>query len=122
MIKITGYCPMGCGQTLFLGEGGYVTCSMLSCPNPTSVSDLLDDLQTEHVMTVTREGFTLRHPLRERIGRKLEECEMLDLIHQTPIGQWEATTGISWTDIIPGATFTVDADLRMWRLDGPPVV
>lgn len=115
MTRVAGYCPMGCGQTLFLGEGGYVTCSMLACPNPAAVSDLLDDPQTEHVMTVTREGFTIRHPWRERIGRRLEECEVFDLIQQTPVGQWEATTGVPWTDITPGAAFTVDADLRMWR-------
>jgi hypothetical protein len=24
--KVMGNCPMGCGDTLFLGSGGYVTC------------------------------------------------------------------------------------------------
>lgn len=32
--KVAGQCPMGCGETLFLGEGGHVTCSVISCPDP----------------------------------------------------------------------------------------
>lgn len=34
---VQGYCPMGCGRTLFLGEGGHVTCSWAMCPNPSAV-------------------------------------------------------------------------------------
>lgn len=31
---VKGRCPSCHGQSLFLGEGGYVTCSYLSCPDP----------------------------------------------------------------------------------------
>lgn len=31
---ITNECPNGCGKTLFVGEGGYVTCSFRNCPEP----------------------------------------------------------------------------------------
>ena len=40
--KVAGYCPMGCGQTLFLGSGGYVTCSWVECPEPDVASTLLE--------------------------------------------------------------------------------
>lgn len=39
--KVQGYCPMGCGATLFLGEGGHITCSWLECPRPHAADELL---------------------------------------------------------------------------------
>lgn len=111
---VVGYCPMGCGETLFLAAGGHVTCSMIGCPNPTAVDDLLGDPMTNHVMTVTKEGFTLRHPLRERVGGQLENCETFDRIQRTPVGQWARITGILWSEIKPGAQFVVSDDLAMW--------
>lgn len=40
---VQGTCP-GCGMdgTLFLGSGGYVTCSSLSCPEPDAATRVLD--------------------------------------------------------------------------------
>ena len=39
--RITNRCP-SCGhQTLFVGNGGYLTCSWLGCKAPSLVSDLL---------------------------------------------------------------------------------
>jgi len=41
-MKLQGFCPMGCGETLILGDEGYATCGRLCCPDPTAVSlDLL---------------------------------------------------------------------------------
>lgn len=39
---VAGRCP-ACGSngTLFLGSGGYVTCSVSYCPNPSAAADLL---------------------------------------------------------------------------------
>jgi hypothetical protein len=38
---VKGRCP-ACGWTsLFLGDGGYVTCSRLECPNPSAADQLL---------------------------------------------------------------------------------
>ena len=42
MTDVRGFCPMGCGETLFLGSGGYVTCSLIGCPRPDAASILLD--------------------------------------------------------------------------------
>lgn len=38
---VQGKCP-ACGRTsLFLGDGGYVTCSIIDCPNPSAADELL---------------------------------------------------------------------------------
>lgn len=39
--KVMGNCPMGCGATLFLADGGHVTCSWVDCPNPAAPDELL---------------------------------------------------------------------------------
>ncbi len=75
MQNIKGYCPMGCGQTLFVADGGYVTCSFISCPDPGYVSDLLDDRETEHIVKFTDDGFAVRHPLKERRAG-LMDCDL----------------------------------------------
>lgn len=41
MTAVVGRCPMGCGETLFVGSGGYVTCSYLPCPDPCRASEML---------------------------------------------------------------------------------
>lgn len=76
--NVRGYCPMGCGETLFLGEGGCVTCAEIECPMPDAVHNLLSELpETGHIGTFADDnGFTLTHPLRERIGETLDQCPM----------------------------------------------
>lgn len=65
---------MGCGETLFVGLGGHVTCGLLGCPDPTIVDDLLHDrLAGEHVVTFDESGFSVQHPLYER-GEDLVAC------------------------------------------------
>jgi hypothetical protein len=67
---------MGCGQTLFVGSGGYLTCSWIECPRPDAVSDLLDDDETQHLVTFGPHDFTIRHPLRERLDDALMACQL----------------------------------------------
>ena len=43
MTKVAGRCPMGCGETLFVGNGGHITCSLIGCPKPVAVDALLND-------------------------------------------------------------------------------
>lgn len=74
--SIAGYCPMGCGKTLFFAEGGHVTCSYVTCPNPGGVDELLHDRETEHIVNFTESGAAIRHPLRERLGDALLNCEL----------------------------------------------
>jgi hypothetical protein len=71
---------MGCGHTLFVADGGYITCSYVHCPNPTAVTDLLEDRETEHMVEIGEEKFTVRHPLRERLGDKLMTCDLYEHI------------------------------------------
>lgn len=73
---ISGYCPMGCGRTLFVGQGGYITCAFVTCPRPDAVADLLADWETEHVVEFGDTGFTVRHPLRERLDDELMRCPL----------------------------------------------
>ncbi|MDX2702182.1 hypothetical protein PV350_04885 [Streptomyces sp. PA03-6a] len=40
-VWVKGRCP-ACGGSLFLGEGGYVTCSRLDCPDPDAPNEALD--------------------------------------------------------------------------------
>jgi hypothetical protein len=43
---VVGICP-ACGwHSLFLGEGGFVTCSRLECPAPEAATDLLELVPT----------------------------------------------------------------------------
>lgn len=73
---VVGYCPMGCGRTLFLGDGGHVTCSFIECPSPCAVDEILDDSETEHIVSLSRaEHFTVTHPLKERLG-DMAKCEL----------------------------------------------
>jgi len=76
MIRIDGFCPMGCGETLFVGDGGCITCSYISCPEPSAVHVILTDAETEHLVTFERNDFTIKHPLRERVGDELLECAL----------------------------------------------
>lgn len=75
MTRVAGYCPMGCGETLFLAEGGHVTCAYLDCPAPCKLDDLLHDRETEHIVLIGESSFNLQHPLRER-GEDLFNCDM----------------------------------------------
>lgn len=78
MTDVEGYCPMGCGHTLFLADGGRVTCSHVSCLRPTAVDELLNDRETEHVVDIGERNFTIRHPLRERLDDAFFDCDLHD--------------------------------------------
>lgn len=74
--SVPGYCPMGCGTTLFIGSGGYITCSLIKCPNPSAVSDILADPEPDHIVTFDENTFTVKHPLRERLADALLDCQL----------------------------------------------
>lgn len=105
---VAGRCPMGCGETLFLGDGGYITCSFIRCPRPDAVADLLADRETEHIVLFGEDGFTVRHPLRERLDDALMECRLHEYIASLsgpPVkpGRYRATPGDhphwTWTEV-----------------------
>jgi hypothetical protein len=100
---VQGYCPMGCGRTLFLADGGYVTCSYLHCPRRDAVVDLLADGESEHIAVFGEATFTIRHPLRERLDDALMDCvlhEYCEALDGPPVqpGRYRAVlSGERWT-------------------------
>jgi hypothetical protein len=76
MTTVKGYCPMGCGETLTLGAGGYITCSSLECERPDAVTEILEDRETQHIITLGAIEFTIKHPLRERLDDALLKCRL----------------------------------------------
>lgn len=83
-LEVKGYCPMGCGDTLFLADGGYITCSWHQCPNPTAACDILEDREHEHVVRIDDNAFTVRHPLRERLNDEMLTCELHNWLASLP--------------------------------------
>lgn len=73
---IAGHCPMGCGTTLFVGSGGYITCSFINCPRPDAVAVILAERETEHIVQLKRHDFSILHPLRERLDNELLRCDL----------------------------------------------
>lgn len=66
MHTVQGRCPSCHHQTLFLGEGGHVTCSLIGCTNPTAADDLLNGPTT----TSTGEASErLKHAYQDVHGR-----------------------------------------------------
>ena len=100
---VVGHCPACGSSSLFLGEGGHVTCARLDCPNPAAVNELLDDRETEHIVEFGKADFTVRHPLRERIGDALMACDLHQYVaglDGPPVlrGRYRARwTGTRWT-------------------------
>lgn len=45
LTQIRGRCPRGCGETLFIGLGGYVTCSYVNCPDPMAAHRMLNEAE-----------------------------------------------------------------------------
>lgn len=76
-INVNGQCPMGCGETLLL-DNGMVFCGNVECPRPYAPSEILEDTETEHLVWLDATGFTVRHPLKERLDRALHDC----VVHQ----------------------------------------
>jgi uncharacterized protein DUF6085 len=78
---VRGHCP-ACGRhNLFVGQGGYLTCTTLACPRPDAVATLLEDREIEHVVEFAETTFTVKHPLRERLDDALMRCRLHDDIH-----------------------------------------
>lgn len=79
-LEINGCCPMGCGRTLVAYADGNIWCSRSECSRPDAVAQILDDGESEHIVTFGDVTFTVRHPLRERLDNDLMECELHEYI------------------------------------------
>lgn len=59
--SVQGRCPAcGSGGTLFVGAGGFLTCSLDRCPEPAKASDLLDR-PDYHVIELGEGKWALQH-------------------------------------------------------------
>jgi Family of unknown function (DUF6085) len=83
MLPVAGWCPMGCGQTLYLGEGGSVTCAS-NCPRPSAVTEILSDPETQHIIVADEDGWQGLHPLRERLDGDLLSCDLAGALVTMP--------------------------------------
>lgn len=75
-LVVAGRCPACGGSSLFLGSGGYVTCSRSDCPVPDAAASILEDGETQHIVELRARDFTIRHPLIERLGDALMTCTL----------------------------------------------
>jgi hypothetical protein len=56
-------------------------CLQKGCSAPDTATKLLADSETEHVVRFDESGFfTVRHPLRERVGGSLFDCGVHSLV------------------------------------------
>ncbi|MFF2094834.1 DUF6085 family protein [Streptomyces sp. NPDC058202] len=75
--SIAGHCPMGCGETLQRRDSdGAIVCQGSACSRPEAVHELLQVQETEHVVQFGAQGFTVLHPLRERLDDTLMTCDL----------------------------------------------
>jgi hypothetical protein len=96
-VRVDGYCPMGCGETLSAFEATHspVTCSSPDCPKPDAVAVILSNPETEHVVNLSAFDFTIWHPLRERLDNELLNCDLHGWLRSfsgppAPVGTYRA--------------------------------
>lgn len=70
---VVGVCPMGCGETLFLGDGGHITCSNAECPDATAAGLLLSAAAASQ----RQEEESVRAADRFKLEGRLEAMENL---------------------------------------------
>jgi hypothetical protein len=75
-IRVHGYCPMGCGESLLVDPDGRVVCCAADCPRSDAVAVLLAEVEAEHLVLVEQDGYTVQHPLRERLEGALFRCSV----------------------------------------------
>lgn len=79
------YCPMGCGPTLHRMTSGLIQCLDPMCPDSAAAWKILGDQQTDDIVDFTETGFTLTHPLRDRLRPGgLVSCPVHALCEQLP--------------------------------------
>jgi hypothetical protein len=102
--SVQGRCPACGNSTLFVGTGGWITCSLDVCPNPSAADELLHG---EHTAATPRE-------------LELRQRHAWITAGMCPMCVWEGTDG----RLCPDCTTTVRAlparKRREWRRYEPP--
>lgn len=108
MQTVAGECPMGCGRTLFLGEGGHVTCSLVGCPDPCAAADLLA-VQGVHG-TAMKQTSNARDCFSECVGHKVVGV----LFDALPVGRRDLSGGTKTLVFENGQGLTISARGFYW--------
>jgi len=78
-------CPMGCGETLVLSTTGTLMCSFSRCPERFTAQRLLCHPEPEaHVVELREGSIRVQHPLFERIGLALFDCDVREKVASFP--------------------------------------
>lgn len=74
---------MGCGQTLAILYDPHASdppaayCGSSGCPDSRAMEKIMRDPETEHTVQFAGDrGFTVKHPVRERVGNRLMICRL----------------------------------------------
>lgn len=99
-------CPM-CGRGLaYAKDYGELTCVGTDCPRPTAAAELLSEGETEHLVTLSTNGYSVKHPIRERLDNQLLSCDLADYVSEHA------------QDLITHGDLTVGTPYRMWLDSG----
>lgn len=106
---VLGFCPMGCGRTVGVVDGRLKCLGGDElCPRPHAAAELLAEEETEHIIAFDAEGWTIQHPLRERLDDGLFSCELTAFLRvamrtgpPNPLGRYRATCSRgNWTMVL----------------------
>ena len=95
--QVQGRCTACRGHSLFLGEGGHVTCSRLDCPNPSAADQLLHGEQAAPAATEATDGTVCANyqpPTAPEHSGLCASCGMSDWKHHAPAGLREQITAL----------------------------
>jgi hypothetical protein len=82
-IRVAGFCPMGCGESLLVDQDGRMVCCAADCPRPDTLAVILGNPETEHLVQVGLTAYTIQHPLRERAESLLFSCPVHAYVSDT---------------------------------------
>jgi predicted CxxxxCH...CXXCH cytochrome family protein len=64
MDRLKGRCPSCGSESLFVGSGGYVTCSVIGCKNPGAAHDALRPTPSQPAVELSKRCGTCQHAIR----------------------------------------------------------
>jgi uncharacterized protein DUF6085 len=115
MVQVAGCCP-ACGKaelavqsyTDEYPERCLVRCQSPGCPRPMAASEILAETEIAHLLLADEEGWTLKHPLLERVEGRLFFCPVAALVRERGV------------PARPGVYRVPDAHLEtLWTYLGP---
>ena len=83
MIDVRGTCPACANNTLFLGDGGHITCSWIDCPDPAFVDNMLNE-HTQQVGDTTGQIVADLEHARKQINKLIAHFSGLEKLDDVP--------------------------------------